>query len=96
MSENNCYFVNFLSFAKRSNKGDYCLILTQDSQSESHKSFKFIEKSDLSHKFRNESPEQNHENHDLNGRRSTNGIDVTKIYTQGFLDEHSGFEFQFG
>jgi len=36
-----------------------------------------------SHKFRNESPEQNHENHDLNGRRSTNGIDVTKIYTQG-------------
>ena len=37
-----------------------------------------------SHNFRNESPEQNQENHELNGRRSTNGIDVTKIYTQGF------------
>ena len=36
-----------------------------------------------SHNFRNESPEQNQENHELNGRRSTNGIDITKIYTQG-------------
>merc|ERR1712008_468900 len=36
-----------------------------------------------SHKFRNESPDQNHENHEMGGRRSTNGIDVTKIYTQG-------------
>ena len=57
--------------------------MTQDSKSESCESVKFIEKSHFSHKFRNESPEQNHENHDLNGRRSTNGIDVTKIYTQG-------------
>ena len=37
-----------------------------------------------SHNFRNESPEQNQENHELNGRRSNNGIDITKIYTQGF------------
>merc|ERR1711997_417467 len=36
-----------------------------------------------SHNFRNESPEQNQENHELNGRRSNNGIDITKIYTQG-------------
>ena len=36
-----------------------------------------------SHNFRNQSPEQNQENHELNGRRSTNGIDITKIYTQG-------------
>merc|ERR1719189_821065 len=30
-----------------------------------------------SHNFRNESPEQNQENHELNGRRSNNGIDIT-------------------
>ena len=46
-------------------------------------SVKFIEKSNSSHNFRNQSPEQNQENHELNGRRSTNGIDITKIYTQG-------------
>ena len=35
-SVGSCHFVNVLSFAKRSQNSNYCLSLTQDSQSESN------------------------------------------------------------
>ena len=46
-SDNNRHFENLLGFAKRSHHSDYCLDLTQESQSESNDLVKFVEKSDL-------------------------------------------------